>query len=680
MTAAAGRVLGRMYRVVCWPLRTLWRLLMLGWLVGLGVVGGAGLALADPDQGPIVGPDLAQGAAQTVFEQAPWYGYGLPTFVSPDQGWPEQIMWGALNLISLLLDLISAVLVRGALVAMQWMLNLTLYRDNAGEIDSATQSVASAVFWPLIGCTLATAGFTMYARAKRDGNGAILGEAMKVAMLAVLAIAFVVAPSNVVGPLDDARTAASSAIMTGYSRYHLAGGGSVAGFPPVPVPATPAGASRSLADGMWNTFVLTPWCYTAFGGEETCRKWGHEYITDSPAWETVRGQIIVGDAANGLSSGTAPAWCIAAFGPACDSVRGDTISRVGSAVVGALVAIPLALLLIVLTVFGLLAAIGVLFLAMMAPLFVVGWIIPGLPRSIGLRWFQALLGCMFQSALIAALLGVVMVLGAILQAMIPTYGFWMVGLLNLAVMIMAVRVRAMFESLLGLASPAGASLVSSYIVLKTLGAIGRATRRVRHQLGGAAAAGALGAAKAVGGARLAAAGMAPTLTAAGRSGRRTAAGLRQFFTGGPAPVGGIAPPYRRPTAAPAAGQRSLPASAPQVVDALPSTPQRRALPAAASSTAAQVDGPQYRGAPPAPKGQGKAAPPARTFTSGSGQPGVVHSARRQIVQPSRRDILTPPLRADPLVITRRPQQVTPRAELLARRAPLQPRPRKDGAR
>src|SRR5690242_13217050 len=108
LAAAGGRIAGWTVRVLSWPFRSLWRLLVLGWLVGLGLVGGVTAALADGvDQGPIVGPDLAQGAALTVFEQAPWYGYGLPTFVNPAQSWVEQIMWGALNLISLLLDLIS---------------------------------------------------------------------------------------------------------------------------------------------------------------------------------------------------------------------------------------------------------------------------------------------------------------------------------------------------------------------------------------------------------------------------------------------------------------------------------------------------------------------------------------------------------------------------------------------
>lgn len=639
-------------RAVCWPFRSLWRVLILGWLVGFAVVGQATMAVAE--DGPITAPDLAGGSAQTLFEQAPWYGYGLPTFISPELGWVEQTMWGALNLISLLLTTLTALFVRGALVAMQWMLNLTLYRDNAGQVDSAVQAVAGPVFWPLIACTVAAAGFTMYAQAKRDGNGAVLGEAVKVIVLGVLAVSFVLAPSQIVGPLDDARTAGSNAVMTGYSSFDLAAGGSAAGFPAVPVQG-PNAPSRSLADSMWNTFVVTPWCYTAFGTQELCADVGKEFIAGTDRWESIEGRTIIGDLANNLSAGSAPDACVETFADACDVVRGQSIARLGAALVGVLVSIPLALLLLVLTVFGLLAAIGVLFLALMAPLFVVGWLIPGIPRAIGLRWFQALLGCMIQSALIATLLGVVMVLGAILQAMIPTYGFWMVGLLSVTVMIMALRVRAMFETLIGMASPASAGLASSYIAMKTLGAAGRMTRSA----GNVAAKGVGLAGKgAIAGSKVASAGARQVAPAVAQK----AAALRQHFAvpaalpGAGAP-GGIATPYRSGPAGGSTGPRALSAAPSHpVVDALPSAPQRLALTATASSTAAQVGGPQ---SPPIPQGRRrKKQSPARTFAAGSGTAGPVDSARRRIVQPSRRNIHTPVVRwgaPDPLVVTQRPR-------------------------
>ena len=689
VAAFAGRLAGRAWRAVTWPFRSLWRVLVLGWLVGFAVVGAAGSAVADT--GLIGGPDLSGGAALTVFEQAPWAGYGLPVFVPPAYAWPEQALWAAVNFLCLLLQTISAMFVRGALAGMQWMLNLTLYRDNSGEIDSATQGVASSVFWPLIGCTVAVAGFTMYARAKRDGGGAILGEAVKVAVLAVLAIAFVVHPSNVVGPLDDARTAGADAIMTGYSSGHLATGGAVAGFPPVTVPPGPNSASRTLADSMWSTFVLTPWCYAALGGEDLCRQWGQDIITKSDRWKGVAAGIMVADAFNEVQQDSKPDVCVQTFADACDTVRGVTMNRLAASLVGALVAIPLALMIIILTVFGLLAALGVLFLALMAPLFVVGWMIPGIPRTIGLKWFQALLACMIQSALIAALFGVVMVLGGILQAMIPTYGFWMVGLLNLVVMIMALRVRSMFETMIGMAHPAAAGLMSSYVAMKALGAVGRMGKRVGHAGAGAVGLAGRGAVAAGG------IGASGFMNAGGRGlpsvtpSRIRNLDLRRHFPA-PAAPGGIAPPYRTAptpqTAVPAGsfaqppqynggvhvgGRYAVPG---RTVDALPtSTPAGRRAITPVPSSLASTDGPTAR--PPASSrqaGRGTAATPAappRTFTSGStSEQGPVQSAQRVTVMPPRSGLLSPATyRSNPLVITRLAKPVTSKAELLGHRPP-----------
>jgi hypothetical protein len=689
MTALAGRVARGAWRALTWPLRSLWRLLVLGWLIGVCIVGSASLAAADP--GLIGGPDLTGGAAQTVYEQAPWYGYGLPTFAGgPGQGWTEKTMWGALNLITLVINALSAVLVRGALAAMQWMLDLTLYRDNAAAMDTATQGVASAVFYPLIGCTVAVAGFTMYARARRDGGGSILGEALKVGVLGVLAISFVLAPSKIVSPMDDARTAASDAIMTGYSSNTVAGD-NPAGFPAVTIPSGPGSASRRLADSMWSTFVVTPWCYTAFGGKDLCKQWGQDYITGSARWDKVAVDIVTNDAFNEINPGSKPDTCVDTFAAGCDSVRGLTIGRFISALVGALVAVPLAIMLLILTVFGLMAVVGVLFLAMMAPIFVLGWMIPGIPRTIGLKWFQALIGCMIQSALIAALLGVVMVLGAILQSLVPVYGFWMVGLLNVVVMIMALKVRSMFENLTGLSHPAASGLMSSYVAMKTLGTLGRMGKRVGHA--GASAVG--GTSRGI--ASAAAHGSAGYMSAGGKGlpsvtpSRIKNLDLRRHFPPKPEP-GGIAPPYRTAptpqTAVPAGsfaqtpqyhgsrvgGQYAVPG---RTVDALPtSTPAGRraitAVPSSLASTDAPTAQPPASSQPAKRRTPAKAAAPPRTFTSGStSEPGVVQSAQR-VTPMARRSggPLSPPsYRADPLVITRLVQPVTSKAELLSHRKP-----------
>ena len=215
---------------------------------------------------------------------------------------------------------------------MQWMLDLTLYRDNAGEIDSATQGVASAVFWPLIGCTLAAAGFTMYARAKRDGGGSILGEAVKVAVLGVLAISFVMAPSKIVAPtgrcphrrVERDHDRATPATTWPRRRRRR-----------VPARDRPVGPRMRrparLADSMWSTFIVTPWCYAAFGGEDLCGQWGQDYITRSDKWKQIAAHHGGAPTSrNGMQPGSKPDNCVAEFADNCDTVRGVTMDRLAS--------------------------------------------------------------------------------------------------------------------------------------------------------------------------------------------------------------------------------------------------------------------------------------------------------------------------------------------------------------
>ena len=298
--------------LLTWPVRTIWRVLVLGWanrdLHRRWRQPGCGGHWADHCPG-----SRSRRCADRVYESAPWYGYGLPTFVSPDQGLAEQMMWGALNLISLLLDLASAVFVRGALAAMQWMLDLTLYRDNAADIDTATQRCR-------LRCVLAAdrlhpggRGFHDVREGPHRRPRLHPRRGLKVGILGVLAIAFVMAPSKIVGPLDDARTAASDAIMTGLRRVITVGGDIPAGFPPVTIPPGPGAASRTLADAMWSTFIVTPWCYTAFGGEDLRANSGDRTSSpERPSGPTVRSAASSGnDALNQIEPGSKPDTCVA---------------------------------------------------------------------------------------------------------------------------------------------------------------------------------------------------------------------------------------------------------------------------------------------------------------------------------------------------------------------------------
>ena len=138
-----------------------------------------------------------------------------------------------------------------------------------------------------------------------------------------------------------------------------------------------------------------------------------------------------------------------------------------------LVTIPLVAMLLVLVLYGIMAVVGFLLLILIGVFFVLGWMIPGRPRQMGVRWFEEVLGALIQSVIITAVLGSVMVLDAILNAKIPTYGFFMVGMLNLATFVVGFRMRGRLENITGLGAGGSASPFSGYMAMRALGGIGK---------------------------------------------------------------------------------------------------------------------------------------------------------------------------------------------------------------
>lgn len=459
---------GRGWRAVSWPFRRTYRLLGLSWLVAFFFVGQAQLSFAD--DGLIVAPDLANGSAQTPFESTSISDYMLSINLSKAQyGFPyvKESMWGILNAVGNVLVYLTLSLVRGAISCLQWLLNLTLYRDNSSQIDSAVQGVAEHIFWPLLSVTLAIAGVTMYGRMRREGRGSIFSDLVWVLAATVLGMTFVLAPSKVAGDMDDIRTLAADGAMTGYSSFAPAGQ-SAAGFPNVPVTNDSVGASRSLANSMWNTYAVTVWCLEEFGDLSVCKDVGHDYLTTDGRWKGINEvNNKTGDAS---ADPNTPSTCADELKGNCDWYRGQSFARLGMIVFGLVISIPLALMLLVLVIFGLAAIVGFLLLLLVAPFFLLTWMIPGKPRAIGVRWFEALIGSLLQSVLVTVLVGAVMVLSAMMSLLLPTYGLFMVGMLNCAMFLMAFKIRAMFENITGLASPTGSGLVSSYVAMKMMGA------------------------------------------------------------------------------------------------------------------------------------------------------------------------------------------------------------------
>jgi len=465
-----GRVLWRLWRAVSWVFRSRWRLVTSTWLMGFFLVGQAGVASAD---GLIVGPDLGSGGGQTVFERFGPEKYTLYLHLSDSHHGGvhvEETMWTILNAVEIGLMYLIAALARGAITSMEWLLNLTLYSDNQVAIDSAVSGVANAVFWPLFGTTLAIGAMVAYGRMKREGGGSLWNDASWLIAASVFAAMFATAPSLVLKDMDDTRTMLSDGLMVGYSTLGPVGDSS-AGFPAVKVPGDQKGATRQLADGMWNVFVTTPWCYANFNDQSICHDVGKDYLTDDQRWKDLN------DWMNGKNGGntddTKGAYCPKELNAQCDWIRGQSFGRLGALLFILIVTLPLVLVLLALVLYGLMAIVGFLLLALSGIVFLLFWMIPGRPRQIGVKWLEELIGALLQSVIITTVIGSVMVLDSFLAAGIPKYGFFAVALLDLATFVTGFRMRGRLENVVGMGAGSGASPFSGYMAMRGMGALGK---------------------------------------------------------------------------------------------------------------------------------------------------------------------------------------------------------------
>ena len=480
---SGGDLLHRLWRTFSWVFRSKWRMLSFAWLAGFFFVGQVELAAAD--DGLITGPDLGSAGGQTVFERfgPEKFTFNLQLSDSHHGGLGiEEGMWTILHAIENGLMYLIAAMARGAITSMEWMLNLTLYSDNANAIDSAVQQVANQVFWPLFGTTMAIGAMVAYGRMKREGNGSLWNDASWLIAASVLAATFATAPSLALKDMDNTRSSLGSALMVGYSNVAPVTQ-SAAGFPAITTPKDQKGATRQLADGMWNVFVVTPWCYGNFNSMDICKDVGKDYLTQDARWQGFT-DWMAGRNGGNSDDDNGQAYCPKELNAQCDWIRGQSFGRLGAVLFILVVTIPLVVLLLALVLFGIMAIIGFLLLALAGIIFLLFWMIPGRPRQIGVRWLEELIGSLLQSLIITTVIGSVMVLDSFLSAGIPKYGFFGVAILNLATFVTGFRMRGRLENVVGMGAGSGASPFSGYMAMRAVGALGKSVSRVGKRAAG----------------------------------------------------------------------------------------------------------------------------------------------------------------------------------------------------
>ena len=232
---------------------------------------------------------------------------------------------------------------------------------------------------------------------------------------------------------------------------------------------------------MWNVYVVAPWCYVNFNSMSECSDLGKDYIQGDARWQHevdwMCGNSLDCNDVGGNSDDTKPPYCPKELNADCDWIRGQSFGRLGAALFITIVDIPLVAMLLVLVLYGIMAVLGFIMLLLLGVFFVLGWMIPGRLRQMGVRWFEEVLGALLQSVIITAVIGSVMVIDAVLNLAIPTYGFFMVGLLNLATFIVGFRLRGKLENITGIGSGTS-SPFSNYMAMRAVGSIGKGAMRL----------------------------------------------------------------------------------------------------------------------------------------------------------------------------------------------------------
>lgn len=499
------------WQLLTWVNRRKKRLLLLTWVIVMFQIGSASLASADD---LFKAPYTAGDGTATPFER---YDTGDYAFLyAPDSNNDELdgLFSDGLAAVTDGLFYLGASIVRGALIAMQWMLGLDLYQDNAGQVDAAVTTIANNLMIPLMGITIVIAAFSAYARARREGGESIFNEVAWIAAGGILAVAFGLFPGTFISIADSARAEVGNMVMKTYALAQsgddnnalgVDNGGDLTGNPQCGQAGTCSdmtalNASRHLSNSLWDAWVNTPWCVAQFRNLETCSK-----IDDTPELKEHAGvtnaqmlldperrealQNLLADQYDDISDGDK----YEAWGGNDRWIRGMLGGRFGVVLVFFLVSIPMALFMLGLVLFGLMAAVGLLLLVIVGPFFLALWMIPGAPRRSGLQWLHELLSVLFQSVLIVISLGAVAVVTAIVNSNMGQYGYFMCGLLNLVVLVVAWRLRAAMQNFTGSGGGVTTSgMISSYSAWKVMGMAGRGARRLGR--GTRAAAGSAGSA------------------------------------------------------------------------------------------------------------------------------------------------------------------------------------------
>ncbi|MDQ1502429.1 MAG: hypothetical protein QOD57_156, partial [Actinomycetota bacterium] len=443
------------------------------------------------------GPDLRKSEAPTLYEKYGSAGYDLDS----DLGWRDlgdsvghiaaTVIWGMTRWIA-----------DASIKIFQWSYSLDLFGMTGGAIADVTNSLNRILYQPFVIPMVILVGLWLTWNGVIKKRATVAAESsIWVVFALAAAVVFLAQPARIVGGLSGATTGLSRSILSG-----------VAGLDPKTGPADgvqtrgsyggdPTDAElRAVADRMWRTYVYAPWTVLEFGTTTKAPQWGERLLA---------AKTITDEDAAAIKSGTKTADTVDRekrdeYAAIREQIKkdpqakayfqghraGQRISTAGLALAGVLVSGGLLAGLGLATLF---AQLALLLLAMLAPIFLLAAIHPGVGRVIATRWANLLVYTAFKRVAYSVLLSVILVVNGALIDQGSKLGWGVAMTLSVALSGALFFYRKPFLSIVERVGSGGAAVAPA--LSASQGTSGRIARRAAT--GAAIVGGATGAVAAV---------------------------------------------------------------------------------------------------------------------------------------------------------------------------------------
>lgn len=342
---------------------------------------------------------------------------------------------------------LTAVIGSAATTITQWIFALTSIPEMESAISNSIAGAAGTLTATLLPSAMVVGALVAWAN-NRKASGSGLGQIGWVAVSTLFSISLLTSPQSWVSGVDSVRTIGASVAMEATSAG--IGDGTKT---PIDIGHEVAYGNnsrdnmlRKSSDAVWRTYVVTPWCIGEFGSLEACKLHGKGLLDQGirkdkrKEWlEKKVGENQVGGASNEWVDGHNP------------------LGRLMIAVPALICVIIFAGLVLALAFASLASLLGALMLLLTGVIFACLWIIPGRPRTWGMRWFDTLLGFCLQSGIATMVLGATLTLTTAASNRMDDYGYAAAAGLSIASAVVAWKFKGILESIVGvtgMSSPA----------------------------------------------------------------------------------------------------------------------------------------------------------------------------------------------------------------------------------